>query len=55
MKNGHLPSIIAWVAYKLQLWTGLRYRLGTMTNNLEEAESLLHNEDREVLNIIGIT
>ena len=23
MKNGHLPSNIAWVAYKLQLWAGL--------------------------------
>ena len=47
MKNGHLPSNIAWVAYKLQLWTGLRHGLGTMTNNLEEAESLLHIEDQE--------
>ena len=55
MKNGHLPSNITWVAYKLQLWTGLRYGLGTMTDNLEEAESLLHNEDQEMLNIVGIS
>ena len=55
MKNGHLPSNIPWVAYKLQLWTGLHYGLGTMTNDLEEAESLRHNEDHEVLHILGIT
>jgi hypothetical protein len=54
MKNGHLPSNFAWVAYKLQLWTSLQYGLGTMTNDLEEAGSLLHNEDQEVLNILGI-
>jgi len=55
MKNGHLPSNIAWVAYKIQLWTGLRYGLGTMKNDLEEAESLLLNEDQEMLNILGIS
>ena len=55
MINGHLPSNIPWVAYKLQLWTGLHYRLGIMTNNLEEAEALLHNEDQEMLNILGIS
>ena len=54
MKNGHLPSTIAWVAYKLQLWTGLQYGLSTMTNDLEETKSLLHNEDQEMLNILGI-
>ena len=55
MKNGHLPSNITWVAYKLQLWMGLRYRLGTMTNDIKEADALLQNEDQEVLNILGIT
>jgi hypothetical protein len=25
MKNGHLPNHIVWVAYKHQLWPGLRY------------------------------
>ncbi len=35
MKNGHLPSHIAWMAYKHQLWPSLRYRLGTMTNDIE--------------------
>ena len=34
MKNGHLPSHIAWMAYKLQLWASLRYGIGTMRNNI---------------------
>jgi len=45
MQNGHLPCHIAWTAYKLQLWHGLGYGLGTMTNDLESAEELLHSED----------
>jgi hypothetical protein len=35
MKNGHLPSHVAWIAYKHQLWPGLRYGLGTMTNDMK--------------------
>jgi hypothetical protein len=30
MTNGHLPSHIAWVAYRQQLWPDLRYGLGTI-------------------------
>jgi hypothetical protein len=54
MKNGHLPCHTAWVAYQHQLWAGLRYRLGTMTNNIEEAEYLLMNKDHKILNVLGI-
>ena len=54
MKNRHLPSNIAWVAYKLQLWMGLPYGLGTTTNDAKEAKAVLHDEDREMLNILGI-
>jgi hypothetical protein len=54
MQNGHLPNHIAWVAYKHQLWLGLRYGLGTMTNNLEAAEQLLDDTDWKTLNILGV-
>ena len=54
MKNGHLPSHIAWMAYKLQLWAGLRYGIGTMTNDIEEAEELFKEQEQETLNILGI-
>ena len=41
MNNGHLPASWAWVAYKFQLWPSIRYELGTMTNDLGEAEDFL--------------
>jgi hypothetical protein len=54
MKNGHLPSHVAWIAYKHQLWPSLRYGLGTMTNDMEAAEKLLNKTDYRTLNILGI-
>ena len=54
MKNGHLPSHIAWIAYRLQLWASIRYGIGTMTNDIEEAEEVNKVHDRETLNILGI-
>ena len=36
MKNGHCPSHMAWMAYDLQLWPGIRYVIVTMTNNIYE-------------------
>ena len=54
MTNGHLPSHMAWVAYKHQLWPGVRYGLGTMTNDLEASDNLLHKEDYRMLNILGV-
>ncbi len=45
---------MAWVAYKHQLWPGLRYGLGTMTNNIEAADKLLGKEDYRTLNILGV-
>jgi hypothetical protein len=37
-----------------QLWPGLRYGLGTMTNNLEAAKQLLNDTDWKALNILGV-
>jgi hypothetical protein len=54
MQNGYLPNHIAWTAYKLQLWPGLRYGLGTMTNNLEATESILDKADYEIMPILGV-
>jgi hypothetical protein len=53
MINGHLPHHMAWVAYKLQLWAGLCYGLGTMTNNIKEAASMLNETDYKILNVFG--
>ena len=54
MKDGHLPSHVAWIAYKHQLWPSLRYGLGTMTNNMEVADKLLNKTNYKTLNILGI-
>ena len=54
MANGHLPSHMAWVAYRHQLWPGVRYGLGTMTNDLEVTDRLLHTEDYRMLNVLGV-
>jgi hypothetical protein len=54
MINGHLPHHMAWVAYKLQLWPGLCYGLGTMTNNIKEAVSMLNETNNKILNVLGV-
>ncbi len=54
MTNGYLPSHEAWVAYKHQLWPGLQYGLGTMTNNLELATKLLDIADYKMLKVLGV-
>jgi hypothetical protein len=43
-----------WVAYRHQLWPGLRYGLGTMTNKIEPAATLLDEVDYKTLNVLGI-
>ncbi len=54
MMNGHLPSHMAWVTYRHQLWPGVRYGLGMMTNDLEVTDNLLHKEDYRMLNVLGV-
>ena len=49
MGNEHVPVKWAWVAYKLQLWPGIKYGIGTMTNDMEEAEELLDDHDYNLL------
>ncbi len=53
MLNGHLTNHMAWIGYKHQLWPGVRYGLGTMRNDLEAANSLFHDEDYRMLNVLG--
>ena len=45
---------MGWVAYRSQLWPGIRYGIGTMTNDLEEAEEVLNKSDYNMLNVLGI-
>jgi hypothetical protein len=52
MKNGHLPAHMAWIA--LHLWSGLRYGLGTMTNDLEATEAIFNKADYDMMPILGV-
>jgi len=54
MTNGHLPHHMAWIAYRLQLWPGLKYGLGTMTNDIKEATRVNTKTDYRMLNILGV-
>ncbi len=45
---------MAWIAYKLQLWPGIRYGLGTMTNNIEEAARMNTEINYKMLNVLGV-
>ena len=54
MQNGHLPNHMAWTAYKLQLWPGLWYGLGTMTNDLMAPESIFNKANYEMMPILGV-
>ncbi len=45
---------MARVTYKHQLSLGVWYGLGTMTNDLEVTNNLLHKEDYRMLNVLGV-
>ena len=36
---------MSWIAYKFQLWPWIRYGIGTVTNDLKEAEEVLDKTD----------
>ena len=50
MRNGYLPTNLAWLSYKFKLWAGVEYGIGAMTNDVEEGENLLDEEDFDSLN-----
>ncbi len=45
---------MACIAYKHQLWPGLRYGLGTMNNDINEAMRVNAKTDYRMLNILGV-
>lgn len=54
MKNAHLPSYLGWLAYRFKLWPSIRYRLGAMTNDMEEISSLLDKQDYKTMSSLGV-
>ena len=54
MSNGHLPAALAWMSYLHQLWAGVRYALGTLTNNFLDADNCLDGTDFRMLSLLGV-
>lgn len=54
IKNGHLPSAYVLLSYFHQLWPGLRYGLGTLSNSYSAAETCLTKFDYTLLPFIGV-
>ncbi len=54
MTNGNLLAQLGWVAYKFELWPGIRYGLVTLALSLETANNMLHRENFMLLSFLGI-
>jgi hypothetical protein len=54
IKNGRLPPALVWKSYRIQLWARLKYALGTLTNSLADAESILHDIDFQLLPLLNV-
>ena len=54
MNSGKLPSNLGWLSYRYKLWSSVRYGIGVMTNDIEEADSLLDKMDHKMMNILGV-
>ena len=54
IRNGHLPSSYVLLSYYHQLWPGLRYGLGTLSNSYSAADACLIKFDYALLPYIGV-
>jgi hypothetical protein len=54
MTNGHLPTKLGWVAYRLNLWPGVCYSLATLAVPLEVASRVLAHHFFCLLPFLGV-
>jgi hypothetical protein len=54
LKNAHLPTNLAWKAYRHQLWPSIRYGMGTLATSIDKIEDLLHKQEFEMLSYLGV-
>jgi hypothetical protein len=54
LKNGHLPPKYPWVSYRLQLWSSVRYGLGTLSAPLAMLGELTTNFAFRALPYLGV-
>jgi hypothetical protein len=54
LRNAHIPSKHAWVSYRLQLWSSLKYGLGTLSATLEQMGEITVNFAYRALPGLGV-
>jgi hypothetical protein len=54
IKNAHLVSTLVWKSHLFQLWPGLRYGLGTLTNSMDDLIECTHRIEVELLPLLGV-
>ena len=54
LRNAHVPSKHAWISYKLQLWSSLRYGLGTLSATLDQMGEITTNFAYRALPGLGV-
>ena len=54
MTNGKLPAYLGWMAYNHKLWAGVRYGIGTMTDDIEVVNCFLDKLDYLMMNVLGV-
>jgi hypothetical protein len=54
LKNGHLPPKYSWVSYRLQLWSSLKYGLGTLSAPLSTLGEITTNFAFRALPFLGV-
>lgn len=54
IKNGHLPSTMSWLSYEYQLWPGIQYALGTLSNDYNTAARCFGKLEFQLLPLLGV-
>jgi hypothetical protein len=54
MKNGHLPARLGWIAYKFNLWPGIKYGLAKLAMPLEIAQKVLQCKNFHLTSFLGV-
>ena len=54
IRNSHLQPGHSWIACRLQIWPGLRYSLGTLTNDMEDIAEHFQNTYYTLLPSLGV-
>jgi hypothetical protein len=54
MRNGHLPTNLAWIAYRFKFWAGVRYGLAALATPLSVATGVLKEQNFKLLAFLGL-